>query len=56
MLKNREYLEKKIVFENENKVCVYFSAVPDEYKAKDNFFVRIYNVAGFITFEKLPDG
>jgi len=56
MLKNREFLEKKMIFNHDGKVYVYFSSIPDEYKASDKQFVRIYNVAGFLTFEKMSDG
>jgi hypothetical protein len=50
-------VEKKMIFERDDKIYVYFSSVPDGFKelnsSKES---RAQTIAGFHVFETLEDG
>lgn len=35
MARKREYLEKKVIFQHEEKYYIYFSSIPDEFHEID---------------------
>lgn len=53
--KNRDYVEKNLVFEDDNRFFVYSSCVDDKFREEEYNFLRIHNLLGFHCFEVLPD-
>ena len=49
-------LEKKITFKDGERTIVYFSSVPDSYKAEDPNVIRALTIMGFHIVETLKDG
>ena len=47
IVSQRDFVEKKLKFKKDNKVYVYFSSIPDEFKEIEKSTERAYTVAGF---------
>jgi hypothetical protein len=47
MINQRDFVEKKITFSHENKKYIFFTSIPDEFKAHEPHVTRAYTITGF---------
>ncbi|CDW83282.1 UNKNOWN [Stylonychia lemnae] len=56
IISQRDFAEKKIIFEHENKTYIYFTSVDDKIKPIEDKIVRAYTIVGIHVIELLEDG